>query len=449
MQQKSMLHAIKTVTTLALPISASGIIQVMANFIAMMMVAKLGQEWLAAGALAVTTYIFIITITSTIFYSISILMGQHHSNHVKNGLIVKNGLWCALFLACPAALLLWFADYILILFGQNHNLILLTKNYFHYASFGLFPLLINSVLAQFFAGSGRPKLTMFISLIQLPITISFAYCFVFGKYGFPMLGLGGISCATLIAQSLITLSVLILLYLNDQKYQLFAKPILPDQEICKKILYLGLPVGLQFGGEMGAMSVATYLMGHLGVIALAASQVVSQYAVFVVMLKTGLTQALSILTSKTYNQKEFAVSITPIIKEYLHAAIIILCGIFIIVAILFCVFPLTLINLYVDEQRISPNLIYLSSIFFKINTCILFMDGLRHLFSGTLRGLYDSQAPMRIGVISLWGISLPLSYLFGFTFNGGPIGLRIGFACGFCVATILLWQRLKKALGYK
>ena len=104
-----------------------------------------------------------------------------------------------------------------------------------------------------------------------------------------------------------------------------------------------------------------------------------------------------------------------------------------------------LIKLYVNEERISPQLIYLSSIFFRINTFILFIDGFRHLFSGALRGLRDSQAPMRIGVMSLWGISLPLSYIAAFTLHGGPIGLRIGFASGFIVATVMLWKRLDKA----
>ena len=59
-----------------------------------------------------------------------------------------------------------------------------------------------------------------------------------------------------------------------------------------------MPIGMQFGGEFVAMTMATYLIGYFGVTALAASQIVSQYTMLVIILIIGLTQALSILVSE-------------------------------------------------------------------------------------------------------------------------------------------------------
>ncbi len=88
--------------------------------------------------------------------------------------------------------------------------------------------------------------------------------------------------------------------------------------------------------------------------------------------------------------------------------------------------------------------IELAIYFFAIATVVLFIDGVRNILSGALRGLHDSNSPMKIGVSCLWLISLPVCYLVGFVLHGGPVGLRIGFGSGFIVACILLYLRLRK-----
>lgn len=64
------------VIAFALPISAAGVVNMVSGFIAMMMVALLGKEQLAAGALSIPTFITIMTVTATIFYSIGILISH-------------------------------------------------------------------------------------------------------------------------------------------------------------------------------------------------------------------------------------------------------------------------------------------------------------------------------------------------------------------------------------
>jgi MATE family multidrug resistance protein len=443
MIKNSLLKTMSTIIKFALPVSASGIMNMIASFIAMMMVAHLGQKPLAAGALAMTTYITIMTITVTIFYAVGILI-SHHQGQEKTakeiGIVVKNGIWLALLIALPAMLVLQHADNLLILFGQDPVLVELTHPYFHYAGLGMFPLLFVMVISQFFAGTGRPKLMLLIALISLPLTIFSSYCFVLGKLGMPMLGLAGITFATLVVQS-IMMTGLAALILYDRKYQIPSRPYGPNIAICKSILSLGLPIGIQFGGEIAAMSVTTYLLGHFGIIALAASQVVSQYSLLVVMISIGLTQSISILISKAYAQRNIS-----LIKIYLNASLLVLLYCFLVIAAIFCFFSKELLTLYVSQNVLNTQMIYYTHMFFIISAFTLFFDGMRHLLSGALRGLHDSHTPMRIGIITLWLIALPISYSVGFTFHGGPIGLRIGFASGFVIAAIVLWYRVLQKL---
>ena len=85
----------------------------------------------------------------------------------------------------------------------------------------------------------------------------------------------------------------------------------------------------------------------------------------------------------------------------------------------------------------------------SISDCLLFVDGIRHLLSGALRGMHDSRAPMRIGIMAMWLVSVPLSYLIGVICHGGPVGLRLGFFSGFIFATLLLFLRIDKNQGFK
>lgn len=446
MKTSKLFHTMYKVAAFALPISAGGIINAIAGFISMMMVAFLGKEQLAAGSLAISTFMTVMLITATIFHSVGILISHHRSQNktpAEIGLIVKNSFWLTLFLALPAGLGLWYADKLLLFFRQDPQLVTLTRGYFHFAAINMLPMLGNAVIAQFYAGIGKPRFTLLIALVSLPLTIILAYGFILGHFGLPRLGLSGITCASLIVQSFIMLVILFRMYLSKKTkpYQLFDKPFLPNWLICKSIFTLGVPIGMQFGGEFVAMTIATYLMGYFGATALAASQIVRQYYMLAIIPLIGLTQALSILCSEAYGKGD-----NNLIKEYLNASIALLVIVCFLVSILFFGFPKELIQFYVSDKLTDIRLQYLAIIFFSISAFLLFADGIRHLFSGALRGLHDSQGPMHIGIIALWFVSLPVCYLVGFTFQGGPIGLRIGFLTGYIFAVIFLFLRIHKKL---
>lgn len=448
MEKNSLFHYMHKVIAFALPISAGAVVNMISGFIAMMMVASLGKEQLAAGALAIPTFITMMTVTATIFYAVGILISHQRGQNktqIEIGLIVKNGFFLALFMAFPAALILWYIDQFLLIIGQDPQLVNYARGYFHFAAMNMVPMLINAVISQFYAGTGKPHFTLWIALVSFPLTILIAYSLILGHFGLPAFGLSGITCASFIVQSMMMVFILAMMFWREKtgitSYQLFNKIFHLNWSICKSIFTLGMPIGIQFGGELAAMTAASYLMGYFGASALAASQIVSQYTMLVVILIIGLTQALSILISEAYGRSDIY-----LVKKYLNASIVILILCCSIVSILFLGFPKVLIQFYMSQENSDVRLEYLSVIFFAISACLIFIDGIRHLLSGALRGLHDSRGPMRIGVIAMWLVSLPMSYLIGIICHGGPIGLRIGFVSGFILAAILLFMRIRQKL---
>lgn len=426
----------------ALPLSAGGLIDMLASFISMMMAAQLGTEQLAAGNLAIPIWITLITITSTVFYAVSIFIGHHRANQkspAEIGLYVKNGFWLALSLAVPAALILWHVDSLLILLGLNKQLIALAQPYFHFTALGIAPSLFITVIVQFYLGIGKPRIPLLISIGCFPITLLLSYGFILGHFNLPKLGFAGIACASLITQLMVLSVLLIILRLqkSTQTYQIFKNLFYINKDICKAIFKLGMPIGVQFGGEISAITVSAILLSYFGQNALAASQIVTQYFMLVLMLILNLTQALSILISGANGNNN-----VDEIKQYLRASGLILLVYSSLSAIFFLGFPSQLTQFYLGHYDAS--LLPLTTAFFAISSLVLLVDGVRHLLSGALRGLQDSQAPMQIGVFSIWLISLPVSYLCGFVTHHGPVGLRLGFVSGFFVAVIMLGLRLRK-----
>lgn len=443
----TLLKPIKAITDYALPISTASLLNIVPNFAAMLMLAHLGKTQLAASTLGMSTYITVMTITTTTLYALSILVSHakgDNQSHDSIGSMLISGLWLALLMFIPGSLALWHADSALILFGQDPLLVEIVRPYFHYAALSLLPLLIIGVFTQFYTGIGQPRFAMTTSLIRLPFVILLSYGLILGRMGFPEMGLAGVMCANWIVHGIFSIGLLIYLHITGslQSYRLLERVLRPNIRLLRKIFLLGLPIGIQFGGELTAMTVANYLMGHMGIIALASNQIVSQFAMFVVMIILGLSQAASVLISHAYAKKDLEE-----IKTLFKATCCLYGGLYLLIICFFNGLSSQLISLYVDSHDYhNQQLVRLAHYFFEVACLFLLFDGTRHILAGALRGLHDSSTPMTIGIFCLWCVSLPMAYLIGFHFHEGPIGLRLGFITGFIVASMLLSKRLYNRL---
>lgn len=443
--KKSLLSSLYDLLVLALPLSLSRLLTVFASFIAMMRVANLGKEQLAAGSLAVSSYIAILTIASTIFYAIGIRIRYQalHLPHPFVGNLIKSGLWLALLLGIPASFSLFYMDRLLVALGQDPNLVALTKDYFLFTGLGMFPLLLVTVFVQFYLGTGKPYLSLLVEIIHCPLLIIASYGFVSGHFGLPKLGLSGLGLAMLCAHSVTLVAVILVIYLqkHHRTYQLFKKPFFPQWPLCREILAFGLPIGLQFGGELMAMAVATYLMGYFGVDALAALQLTGQFALVVFMVSFALSQALSLKISEALGQKNLNQ-----VRQYVQAASLLLFMYCLPITVLFCTQSTLLAEFYMGKPLDNETLNQLVRIFFVLSAIFIVLDGFRNLNSAALRGFHDAKASTRINLCALCLISLPVSWVLAFPFDGGPVALRVGFLSGFGVAVVLTTLQLRKKL---
>ena len=72
------------------------------------------------------------------------------------------------------------------------------------------------------------------------------------------------------------------------------------------------------------------------------------------------------------------------------------------------------------------------------------VDGIRRITIGALKGFHDTKIPMIFGLISSWGINIPVGFLMTFWLHWGAVGVHIGFLIGCIFGTIILMKRFYK-----
>lgn len=423
----------------AVPICSTNLLAIAALFFVTMMLAQLGKTELAAFAIANVCNITVAAFLNSCLYSTSILIGQHRAG--KDNLAVAslmwNSVWLSIFLGLVGACLLWFMDKFLLLIGEPKVLVDSTVIYFHFAALSMIPMLLGSAVAQIYNGLGRPFISTIIIGLRLPVTLYFCYELILGHYH---LGLAGASLGMLMAQVISLLIVIIYMRFSSVWSYFQLKVQRWDLSKIKQLFNIGIHIGLQFLGELTAISGATFLLGYLGDVALASSQIVSQYAIPFVMIILGVSQALSIRVSEAVGRKEY-----DAVYSYTHAAFWMVTGMLVLFSVVYSIMPSELMSFFINiDDPNNQGLIHLTHWFLVILMPTLFFDGIKNVLTGTLRGLKNVKAPMIIGTLSLWFVGLPACYILGIVCQEGPIGLRLGFSFGYVTGALILWFYYRK-----
>ena len=89
----------------------------------------------------------------------------------------------------------------------------------------------------------------------------------------------------------------------------------------------------------------------------------------------------------------------------------------------------------------NVNTVHLAVLFLAISAFAQIFDSIRNILTGSLRGFRDTKVPMWVGILSTWVFYIPVSYLLGFVFHWGAVGVAMGFLVGVFVGSIILIKR--------
>ncbi len=432
----TILAEVPALVALAVPVVAGLVGGSLLSVIDSVMLGPLGEVPLAAASLTQSVLVIFYAGLYGLVGAVGILTGQAFGagdTHRVSG-ILRHGLVIGLCGGSAGALAMAALLFMLPYTGQPDEVMAAIPLYWITMSFLLVPFTLTMVVKQFLDSIGRPWTGALLTLLPVVLNIPLNWVFIYGRLGFPKLGLAGAGLASLAAFS--GGFVLMLVYLSRAAsmapYRAAAKL---QRDGYSELTREGYPMAVQYLAEGSSVAIAGVLIGLLGATALAANQIVFSVGVLVYMAPLGMSGAVSIRIAQAMGEgamhriRAIGLAGVGVVTVWMlsFTFIMVLWG-----------EPIS--GAFVDE----PPIIAAATAMFVAVGFMQVFDGLQSVSLGALRGILDNRWPTRVSLFAYWAIALPLSVLFGFGLGFGAPGIWAGFGVGIGVAGVLLIRRFMK-----
>ncbi len=407
----------------------------------------LGSKALAAGALGTNLYfaflIFGIGLVSATSPIIAEELGRKRHSVREVRRTVRQGFWAATTVAIPIWIVSWNGEFLLLAMGQEPALAKDAGDYMRALQWSLLPFLLYLVLRSFLAALERPGWPLLISILAVPINLGAAYCFMFGVFGMPELGLIGAGVGTVISSAFMFLALALVIGLDRKlrRYFLFGRFWRADWPRYKTLWRIGVPIGLTLAFEVTIFNAAALLMGRIGSNELAAHAIALQIASFCFMVPFGLSQAATVRVGRAYGAQD-----APGVTRAGWTAFGLAVGFMVVTASLMLFTPHLLLSAFLDlsDPKNLPVIGFAVS-FLVMAAIFQLADAAQAVGAGMLRGLQDTRVPMIYAAFGYWGVGLPLGVILAFGTSLRGIGIWVGLATGLgVVASLMLWRWLRR-----
>jgi len=295
------------------------------------------------------------------------------------------------------------------------------------------------VLRCFSDGLGRTRPSMVLGLCGLALNIPLNYIFIYGHFGMPALGGVGCGWATAIVMWAILLGMTgwVRRAVVYKASEVFSRFEWPQWAAIKRLVDIGLPIGIAVFAESSIFAVIALLIGSLGSNVVAGHQIALNFSSLVFMIPFSLGMAVTVRVGQALGRNQ------P--REARFTA-----GVGMATALAYACFSASLMMLsreYIATiYTADPVVIKMAASLIVFAALFQFSDAIQVTAAGALRGYQDTRVTMILTLFAYWGIGLPVGYALGLTdllgAASGPAGLWQGLIVGLTCAALMLSIRL-------
>ncbi|MGG0655258.1 MATE family efflux transporter [Rummeliibacillus pycnus] len=333
-----------------------------------------------------------------------------------------------------SSLFVFFSKQMMIAMNLHGDVLQYADQYLAIIGGGIFLQALINATAAIVRVHGWTRQTMYVSVAMNVLHIVGNYMLIFGKFGFPELGVQGAAISSVISRAIALVVFFWLLYQVlefkiDFKYYL-ALP----KEYIKKILEIGVPSALEQVLYQGCQITFLYYVTFLGSEALAARQYAYNISMFTYLFAMAIGSGTAIIVGRyvganrkddAYNQLwtsvKWAISFTLVMVAFVM------------------IFRYPLMRIFTD----NPEVIEIGASVLLLSILLETGRTFNITIINSLRAAGDARYPVIIGFFSMVCMSLTLGYLLVFHLHLGLVGVWLAIAADEWCRAILVFFRWK------
>lgn len=430
----------KELIKLGVPIMVGQLGMIVLSLADTAMVGRYSTESLGAASFVNNMFNLVIIFSTGFSYGLTPVVGGHYGRGEKDsvGRVLKNALGINFLTSLVLMLVMGILYMNIHRLGQPEELLPLMRPYYLTLLVSLVFVLLFNAFKQFADGITDTVTSMYLLLGGNLLNIIGNWLLIYGKLGFPEMGLLGAGISTLGSRILMLVAFVAVFFLS-RRYAPYRKGFFEgrmNREDLRLLGSMGLPVGLQMGMETASFSLSTIMVGWLGTIALAAHQVMLTVSQLGFMIYYGMAAAVAVRTSTFHGKGDMTE-----VRNTASAGFRLILVMAAVVSIFMLLFR-NVIGLAFTDNREVITLVAQLVIPFVIYQ---FGDGMQCNYSNALRGISDVKMVTWYAFIAYFLISLPSGYFFGFVMDLGLLGVWLSFPLGLTSAGLLFLFRFRRS----
>jgi putative MATE family efflux protein len=329
------------------------------------------------------------------------------------------------------------AKYIVTFMGAKSDTIKDAISYFQIVSAGLGFQAVTMGVTASLRGAGETKIPMIYNIGSNLLNVFGNYVLIYGKFGFPKLGVAGAAVSTTFSRGVVCIVALAIVYVSNVsvislrhrkgKYRF-------DWSIVKKVFSIGLPAAFEQVVIHGGLILFARTVSGLGTLGYAAHQIGLNIngLSFAPSMAFGVAATTLVGQSLGADDEEKAQKYADIVHRI---AVLVACS----VGLMLIFFSHPIARLYTNDLTVAA----MAGTVLKIMSLAQPSMSTQLSLAGALRGAGDTMYPLYASIFGIWIFRVLVAYLFVSIFGWGLIGAWVALVLDQTTRAVVVYTRYR------